>query len=157
MLAQLGNLVLRVLIDSGSTRSLISLLLFKRMQLANPSLCLRPVSLQCFTASGHKLDVFGEVELPVKIQGFSWKFTFLVAHLLSGAPIFGVDFMKKTRMVLDVQARHVWFAFAPDRRIELADAGESKFFCARPLLSISFNLRSLPVSYLLLANRFWLN
>jgi hypothetical protein len=113
ILAQLGNLVLLVLIDSGSTRSLISLVLFKRMQLADPRLCLRPVSLQCFTASGHKLDVLGEVELPVKIQGFSWKFTFLVARHLSGSPIFGVDFMKKTRMVLDVRARHVWFGFTP--------------------------------------------
>jgi hypothetical protein len=74
------------------------------------------------------MDVLGEVELPVKIQGFSWKFTFLVARHLSGSPIFGVDFMKKTRMVLDVQARHVWFGFAPDRRIELADAVQSKLF-----------------------------
>jgi hypothetical protein len=95
------------------------------MQLADPRLCLRPVSFQCFTASGHKLGILGEVELPVKIQGFGWKFTFLAARLMSGSPIFGVGFMKKTRMVLDVQAHHVWFGFAPERRIELADAGQS--------------------------------
>jgi hypothetical protein len=64
-----GNFVLRVSVDSGSTRSLIPLSLFNRMQLAEPRLCLSPVSLQCFTASGQKFDVLGKVELPVKIHG----------------------------------------------------------------------------------------
>jgi hypothetical protein len=52
-------LVLWVLVDSASTRSLISLALFKRMQLVDPRLCFTPVSLNCLTASREELHILG--------------------------------------------------------------------------------------------------
>jgi hypothetical protein len=48
----------------------------------------------------------------------------LVAHRLS-SPILGVDFMMKTRLVLDVKARQAWFGFAPNLRIRLSCASIS--------------------------------
>jgi hypothetical protein len=65
---------------------------------------------------------------------------FLVARRLSSPPIFGVDFMKKTRFVLDVRARRAWFGFAPDRRIELSCARESSLFsCTSTVVNNSWS------------------
>ena len=70
--AQLCNQLLGVLIDTGSTRSLISHEQFKIMQRANSGLSLMPVVVHCVTASGQNLRILGEVVFLVKIAGFTW-------------------------------------------------------------------------------------
>ena len=100
--------------DSGSTRSLVSQAQFQAMQRADPRLNLRSVVVQCVTASGQSLGILGETVILVKIEGFTWKFPFLVSQHLWGPPILGTDFMSKTRMILDVAARKGHFDFAPE-------------------------------------------
>jgi hypothetical protein len=99
------NQILGALIDTGSTRSVISHEQFKLMQRANSGLSLMPVVVHCVTASGQSLRILGEVVILVKIEGFTWKFPYLVNQRLWGPPILGMDFMIKTQLVLDVAGR----------------------------------------------------
>ena len=70
--AQLGNLRLNVLLDSGSMRSLISLDHFHSMRRGDPKLQLLETEVTCVTALGQSLEIVGEVKVPLKIHGFSW-------------------------------------------------------------------------------------
>jgi len=74
--AQLGNLQLNVLLDSGSTRSLISLDHFQSITRGNPKLQLLEIEVICVTASDQSLEIVGEVKVPRKIHGFSWTWIF---------------------------------------------------------------------------------
>ena len=103
--AQMCNQILGALIDTGSTRSVISHEQFKLMQRANSGLSIMPVVVHCVTASGQSLRILGEVVILVKIEGFTWKFPYLVSQRLWGPPILGMDFMIKTQLVLDVAGR----------------------------------------------------
>jgi hypothetical protein len=119
--------MLGVLIDTGSTRSLISHEQFKLMQLANSGLSIMPVTVHCVTASGQSLRILGEVVILVKIVGFTWKFHFLVSQRLWGPPILGMHFMIKTQLVLDVARRKCHFAFAPKVVINLSGEENARF------------------------------
>ena len=66
--AQLGNLRLNVLLDTGSIRCLISLDYFQNMPRANPKLQIHETEVTCATASGQKLGIVGEVQVPFKIR-----------------------------------------------------------------------------------------
>ena len=80
--AQIGNLCLNVLIDSGSMRSVISFGHFQDMRRGDPKLQLLETKLTCVTASGESLDIVGEVKVTLKIHGFSWNWEFLVSKRL---------------------------------------------------------------------------
>jgi hypothetical protein len=108
--AQIGKLHLPVLIDSGSTRSLISFHDYQQLNQGGPVIELLPTGVSCVAASGHSLVIVGEVKATVKIQGFSWPWVFLVSKRLQGQPILGVDFIAKTKMVLDISQK-VLFRF----------------------------------------------
>jgi len=105
--AQLGNLQLNVLLDSGSTRSLISLDHFQSISRGNPKLQLLETEVICFTASDQSLKIVGDVKVPLKIHGFSCM-DLLVSRILRSQPILGADFISKTRMVLEL-GREVLF------------------------------------------------
>jgi hypothetical protein len=70
-------------------------------------------------ASGESLEIIGEIKIVLKIQGFSWWWVFLVSRKLQGSPILGVDFLSKTKMVMDIGNSRVYFAFAPQNYIKL--------------------------------------
>ena len=110
--AQISNLCLNVLIDSGSRRSVISFGHFQDMRRGDPKLQLLETKLTCVTASGESLDIVGEVKVKIKIHGFSWNWKFLVSKRLWSQPILGVDFISKTKMILDLGSQQCYFAFA---------------------------------------------
>jgi len=116
--AQIGNLCLKVLIDSGCMRSVISFGHFQDMRRGDPKLQLLETNVTCVTASGESLDIVGEVKVTIKIHGFSWKWKFLVSKKLRSQTILGVDFISKTKMILDVGSHQCYFAFAPSVRIK---------------------------------------
>jgi hypothetical protein len=62
--AQLGNLRLNVLLDSGSMRYLIWLDHFQSMRRGDPKLQLLETEVTCVTASGQSLEVVDEVKVP---------------------------------------------------------------------------------------------
>jgi len=116
--AQIGNLRLNVLLDSGSMRSLISMEHFQNMRRGDPKLQLLKTKLTCVTASGQSLEIVGEVKVPLKIHGFSWNWKFLVSRRLQSQPILGVDFISKTKMILELGSQKCYFAFAPSVTIK---------------------------------------
>jgi hypothetical protein len=118
--AQIGKLYLLVLIDSGSARSLISFPHYQQLNQGGPAIELSSTGVSCVAASGHSLEIVGEVKVIVKIQGFSWPSVFLVSRRLQGQPILGVDFIAKTKMVLDIGQKQCYFCFAPQVKISLA-------------------------------------
>ena len=111
--AQLGNLRLNVLLVSGSMRSVISLDHFQSMRRGDPKLQLLENEVTCVTASGQSLEIVGEVQVPLKIHGFSWTWMFLVSRRLRSQPILGADFISKTKIVLELGRQRCYFAFAP--------------------------------------------
>jgi hypothetical protein len=50
------------------------------MQEADPKLKLESLDAACMTAAGKRLRIQGLAHLLIKIQGFTWKFPFLVAR-----------------------------------------------------------------------------
>ena len=72
----------------------------------------------CVTASGESLDIVGEVNMTIKIHGFSWKWKFLVSKKLRSQTILGVDFISRTKMIVDVGSHQCYFAFAPSVKIK---------------------------------------
>ena len=111
--AQLGNLRLNVLLDTGSIRSLISLHHFQNMRRGDPKLQLLETEVTSVTASGQSLQIVCEVKVPLKIHGFSWTWMFMVSRRLRSQHILGADFISKTNMLLELGRQMCYFAFAP--------------------------------------------
>jgi hypothetical protein len=115
----LANLLICPLLDSDAARLLISYAHLSEMRRANPKLQLHPIKVKCVTASGRELEIYGQVWLPVRVGGFSWKFPFLVGKRLCGFPILGSDSFAKTQLVLDVARSRCHFALASKTLIKL--------------------------------------
>jgi hypothetical protein len=75
--AQVARLNIPVLVDSGSTRSLLSFRHYQQLSLRNSQSRLTSTKVKCVTASGHDLEVIGELQVTLKIHGFSWPWSFL--------------------------------------------------------------------------------
>jgi hypothetical protein len=73
------------------------------------------------------LEVFGEVHLAIKAQGFSWKFPFLVVKTSEVPVILGTDLFTMTGLVFDVQNLRYYFQFAPDVYITCSSLYTSNF------------------------------
>jgi hypothetical protein len=99
---QIGILRFGALLDSRCMRSLISQKHFQDLWRANTKLQLEPTEVNCVTASGQNLEILGEIKFPLKIEGFSWKWSFLVSKKLTGHTILGAHFIRKPRMVLEL-------------------------------------------------------
>jgi len=76
--AHIGNLNCVVLLDSGSSRSIISYWHFHQLNLGGQDFKLVDTELPCVTASGHILEIMGEVRETLRVNTFSWPCRFLV-------------------------------------------------------------------------------
>lgn len=112
------------LLDSGAARSLISLESYKKLAKANVILGVRKSSMVCRTASLSPLPIQFEVVFKFKIEGFSWKWNFLVAQDLGLPCILGADFLRKSGLVLDVQGSCFYFKF--NRRVLIPFKGKQR-------------------------------
>jgi hypothetical protein len=90
--AQVGNLLLPAILDSGSVRSLIDFQCFDRLNQVIPKSVCCDIDYKCVTASRQPLEVLEEVCLAIDVHGFSWKFLFLVVKKLAVPVISGTDF-----------------------------------------------------------------
>jgi hypothetical protein len=111
--AQVGRLHIPVLLDSGSVRSLVSFRHFLQLTLGGAERKLVPTEVNCVSASGQNHEIVGEVQVTLKIGGFSWPCIFLVSKRLQGQPILGADFITKTGLVLDLGQSKAYFRFGP--------------------------------------------
>jgi hypothetical protein len=106
---QVAKVHLQLLLDTGSARSLISFQQFRQLNLGGPELKLFPTEVGCVSASGQSLEIVGEAKVALKIQGFSWHWTFLVSRRLREPPILGVYFIARTNLVLDLGSARGYF------------------------------------------------
>jgi hypothetical protein len=96
------------------------------MQEADPKLKLESLDAVCVTAAGNKLRIRGLAHLLVKIQGFAWKFPFLVVQDLVHPVILGCDFFLNTKLVLYLSASRCVFTSAPNHYVPVIPWGKGK-------------------------------
>ena len=65
----------------------------------------------CWTASREILPISRVTSFKIKIDGFSWVWSFLVSPALGVDCIIGADFIAKSGLVLDIQAHQCFFKF----------------------------------------------
>lgn len=108
-----------LLLDSGSSLSLLSeswYMVFRRI-CKFPEV--RKVKVTCVAANGENLPVLGSVKLSVKVQGLSWPITFVVVKGLKVSAILGCDFLEKTKAMLNYASREIYFDYGRKRLIKL--------------------------------------
>jgi hypothetical protein len=71
-------------------------------------------SVICSLADGRECRVTEVVNLRVKLLSFSWDHEFKILERGSFPVILGLDFLERTKMVVDVASRKFSFVFAPD-------------------------------------------
>jgi hypothetical protein len=98
-----------------------------KLQQRDPELTAADTEVECKSASHHHSEIAGEVNLLVKIEGFSWKFSFFIAKDLARGLIFGTDFIGKTGLVFNIFKHEFHFHFASGARLKLSCAGSSEF------------------------------
>jgi hypothetical protein len=111
--AQIGQAHLPVILDSGSAVSIMSSKHLEQLSRDHIPSQLTATQVKCVSASGQSLDIIGEVQVALKIHGFSWPWRFVISNRLTGHPILGVDFISMTKMVLDIGESRCYFGFAP--------------------------------------------
>ena len=106
------------LIDSGSTRSIISQQL--ATVLANHNLIRRSqnVNIKCATANKQNLNISRSITVKLKIKNFTWYVPLLVAEVLGQNLILGADFISKTGLILDIYAKQYFFRFDRTRKYQ---------------------------------------
>jgi len=122
--AQIGNLNLVVLLDSGSSRSIFSEQHIQQLNLGGQDFKLFDTELTCVIASGHNLEIMGEVRATLRTNKFSSPWRFLVGKKLKGQPILGVDFISRSILVLDLGKPSFYFRFAAGVQIPFCKSAE---------------------------------
>ena len=99
------------LIDSGSTRSLISQQLADILAKHNLVKRSQPVNIKCATANKQNLIIKLSVTIKLKIKNLTWYFPVLVYDELGPDLILGADFIGKTGIIFDMYDKKYYFRF----------------------------------------------
>lgn len=125
------------LLDSGSSRSFISRDLFTRLKERKLVKKVVKINHNVEIANRDKVTVRQEITVHFKFQQFSWDYEFWVLNSLPFSMILGFDFMKHSRMSVDLNANCVKFGFKGDESsFYLLDENEIPS-CERPDLGDS--------------------
>ena len=104
------------LVDTGAQFSCVRSDVAEYLYLKGEPCSLAFCSLSCLLADGSKCEVKNAVKLHVKLLNFSWDHEFKVLKEGLFPAIIDLDFLNKTKMVVDVASRSYSFGFAPDRK-----------------------------------------
>lgn len=115
------------LLDSGCSRSLISKKLFSALK-ENKLIKSHIKSNHTLeVANGGKMVTRSEVKIHLKIELFSWNFDFLVVNNLPFDMIIGFDFMKYSKLSLNLNKEQIKFNFSEKENVfYLVDAEEDE-------------------------------
>jgi len=108
VLVKLNSVPVKVLVDSGATRSCISAKFLSRLRLT-PTPLDSQIPDDVFTANNTSMRILGQVELSVYLDGLIVPFTFIVLPTLFHDCIIGTDFLLKSRAKIDFRDRFVSF------------------------------------------------
>ena len=95
-----GDLAFDMLVDTGASPSVIDHKAFLSFGENRP--VLKPCSKELFGANGSKLDVYGEIELEVSVEGETVLIDAVVADLGKLKGIIGMQFLMKYRICFDI-------------------------------------------------------
>ena len=118
------------LIDSGSSRTLISQELADILAKHHVVKRHQPVNIKCATADKRKININLSITVKVKIKNLTWMFTMLVCKELGPDLILGADFISKTGMILDIYEQKYYFRFDRTRKYRF-DSNKKKKMCIR--------------------------
>lgn len=99
------------LLDSGSSRSFISKELFNKLKELKLIKDVLKANHTVEVANQNKVTVRKEVTIHLKLEGFSWDFQFWVLNSLPFQMILGYDFMKYSKMSVDLNEFKLRFNF----------------------------------------------
>lgn len=119
-----NELSCEALVDSGSARSLISERLYNRLEAKKLIRSTEKISFNCVTASNAPLPINKLASVHMKLEGFAWRWKFLVSHELGLDCILGADFIKSTGLILDLTSSKVFFKFHRSISIPLVNSGK---------------------------------
>lgn len=108
-----------VLLDSGSSVSLINEDMYKKLKSNNLVKEIKEVNVSCKSAINNNIDIMGQCSIKVRIHNFSWNVECLIARNLVWKVILGSDFIKNSNMVLDLSSDTCYFKFSPETKIDL--------------------------------------
>jgi hypothetical protein len=86
----------RLLLDTGASKSCISLSFLKRLKLEAKPLNTGDIR-RLFTANQTSIEIVGTIDLDVRIQGLLIPFTFNVLNKLAYNAILGIDFFNSNK------------------------------------------------------------
>jgi len=101
------------LVDTGAQFSCVLSDVAEFLYLTGEPCVFSPCSVCCVLADGTRGEVTNAVRLHVKLLDFAWDYEFKV---LNGGPspiILGLDFLRRTSMIVDVADKKFSFGFAP--------------------------------------------
>ena len=105
------------LIDSGSTRTLISQKLADKLFEHNLVKRSQAVNIKCATANKQNIVIKLSITIKVKIKNLTWFFTMLLCNDLGPDLILGADFISKTGIILDIREQKYYFRFDRTRTV----------------------------------------
>ena len=100
---QLGNMHVDVMLDSGSSISLIIESFTNSSYQNRPA----PQGLKLVSAAGVPISVVGQVVAPIRVGNLHVDHQFVVVHSLITPVILGMDFLQKHNIVLDFTTKPV--------------------------------------------------
>lgn len=91
IIARLNGIDCLCLLDSGATVNVMDKETMKKIGNVNMKIC----KIDAGCANKSTLDILGEVDINVEINGNVWRMTFLVAEQLSPSIILGMTFFRR--------------------------------------------------------------
>jgi hypothetical protein len=117
---ELGFGLLPALLDSDATRSMISVSAYDSLKQAAPFVQVTPVIVNCITAARQSFPVCTAVTFKIRIDRYTWKFTFYVVENLACPVILGSDFLGKTGLLMDICDGFAYFKFDPVNKLSIS-------------------------------------
>jgi hypothetical protein len=115
---QVGSGIIPALVDTGSQFSCVRSDVLEFLKCSDVYCKSSPCDVSCILANGSVCRVEEKVSLHAKLSGFSWDHDFKVLNVAPFPLILGLglDFISRTRMVLDMDVQEFYFAFALEHR-----------------------------------------
>ena len=88
-----------MLVDTGLATSLLSRKIFNQMNSGEP---LRPTEARLSTASGNPMNVFGEVDVGLRVARMFTTRTVVIAELADIEGILGLDYLEDNKAMFDI-------------------------------------------------------